>query len=121
MTADDKIEKAANGEEAAESEHPATEGTTEEEEAAINPCYYDKTKSFFDNLSCNDSRSVGSFSSVGQLLVSKQQKYVAEFELQKPGIASPPEPFVLFTKVQFRINTVSETFPSFNLAAFLAR
>lgn len=87
MTADDKIEKAANGEEAAESEHPATEGTTEEEEAAINPCYYDKTKSFFDNLSCNDSRSVGSYSSVGQQLVSEQQKCVAEFELQKPDIA----------------------------------
>ncbi|XP_040054766.2 protein LSM14 homolog A isoform X1 [Gasterosteus aculeatus] len=62
---DDKIEKAVNGEEAAESEHPANEGTTssstapvttttnEEEEAAIST-YYDKTKSFFDNLSADD-------------------------------------------------------------------
>ncbi|XP_054465663.1 LSM14A mRNA processing body assembly factor b isoform X2 [Anoplopoma fimbria] len=61
---DDKIEKPQNGEEPAESEHPANEGTTttttttssttnEEEEAVINT-YYDKTKSFFDNLSADD-------------------------------------------------------------------
>ncbi|KAK5607232.1 hypothetical protein CRENBAI_004618 [Crenichthys baileyi] len=56
---DDKPEKALNGEETADSEHPANEGTTEEEEAAINTCYYDKTKSFFDNLSCEDSRKMG--------------------------------------------------------------
>uniref|UniRef100_A0A3Q3E0A6 LSM14A mRNA processing body assembly factor b n=1 Tax=Labrus bergylta TaxID=56723 RepID=A0A3Q3E0A6_9LABR len=53
---DDKPEKALNGEETAESENPANEGTNEEEEAAINSCYYDKTKSFFDNLSCDDLR-----------------------------------------------------------------
>ncbi|XP_038138543.1 LSM14A mRNA processing body assembly factor b isoform X1 [Cyprinodon tularosa] len=56
---DDKPEKALNGEETADSEHPATEGTAEEEEAAINACYYDKTKSFFDNLSCGDSSKTG--------------------------------------------------------------
>ncbi|CAK6958806.1 LSM14A mRNA processing body assembly factor b isoform X1 [Scomber scombrus] len=53
---DDKTEKAVNGEETTDAEHPATDGTTEEEEAVINTCYYDKTKSFFDNLSCNDSK-----------------------------------------------------------------
>ncbi|KAM9860792.1 LSM14A mRNA processing body assembly factor b isoform 2-T2 [Aulostomus maculatus] len=53
---DDKTEKTLNGEETTDSEHPANEGTTtEEEEAVINTCYYDKSKSFFDNLSCNDS------------------------------------------------------------------
>ncbi|XP_049574731.1 LSM14A mRNA processing body assembly factor b [Syngnathus scovelli] len=51
---DDKVEKTPNGEEA-DPEHPSTEAPVEEEEAAIPPCYYDKTKSFFDNLSCNDS------------------------------------------------------------------
>ncbi|XP_053176754.1 protein LSM14 homolog A-like isoform X2 [Scomber japonicus] len=56
---DDKTEKAVNGEETTDSEHPVTEGTTEEEEAVINTCYYDKTKSFFDNLSCNDSNNAG--------------------------------------------------------------
>ncbi|XP_034535438.1 LSM14A mRNA processing body assembly factor b [Notolabrus celidotus] len=51
---DDKTEKPLNGEETADSEHPATEGTNEEEEGGTNSCYYDKTKSFFDNLSCDD-------------------------------------------------------------------
>lgn len=51
---DDKTDKALNGEQNAEAEHVASEGTTEEEE--INTCYYDKSKSFFDNLSCDDSR-----------------------------------------------------------------
>ncbi|KAF6731086.1 LSM14-like protein A [Oryzias melastigma] len=53
---DDKPEKALNGEEAADPENPANEGATEEEEAVNNTCYYDKTKSFFDNLSCEDAR-----------------------------------------------------------------
>lgn len=51
ITTDDK---ALNGEETADSEHLATE----EEEAVINACYYDKSKSFFDNLSCDDLRYV---------------------------------------------------------------
>ncbi|XP_038557009.1 LSM14A mRNA processing body assembly factor b [Micropterus salmoides] len=55
---DDKTEKALNGEETADSEHPANEGTTEEEEAVINT-YYDKSKSFFDNLSCGDLSKPG--------------------------------------------------------------
>lgn len=54
---DDKTEKAQNGEETGDSEHPATEGT-EEEETVINT-YYDKSKSFFDNLSCGDISKSG--------------------------------------------------------------
>ncbi|XP_029904277.1 LSM14A mRNA processing body assembly factor b isoform X2 [Myripristis murdjan] len=56
---DDKPEKALNGEENADSEHQANEGTAEEEETVITSCYYDKSKSFFDNLSCDDSRKSG--------------------------------------------------------------
>lgn len=56
---DDKTEKALNGEETTDSEHPANEGTNEEEEAVINTCYYDKSKSFFDNLSCDDPSKSG--------------------------------------------------------------
>ncbi|KAI3377679.1 hypothetical protein L3Q82_008835 [Scortum barcoo] len=55
---DDKTEKAQNGEETGDSEHPATEATNEEEETVINT-YYDKSKSFFDNLSCGDIREQG--------------------------------------------------------------
>ncbi|CAN9506794.1 unnamed protein product [Ophioblennius macclurei] len=56
---DDKSEKAVNGGDAADAEHPTTEGTTEEEEAVNNSCYYDKSKSFFDNLSCDDASKGG--------------------------------------------------------------
>uniref|UniRef100_UPI003AB073A2 LSM14A mRNA processing body assembly factor b isoform X2 n=1 Tax=Centroberyx gerrardi TaxID=166262 RepID=UPI003AB073A2 len=52
----DKPEKAQNGEEKPDPEHQTTEGTAEEEDTAITSCYYDKTKSFFDNLSCDDPR-----------------------------------------------------------------
>ncbi|KAG7274932.1 hypothetical protein CRUP_002342 [Coryphaenoides rupestris] len=54
---DEKPEKALNGEEKAEAEQqPAAEATGEEEEPGSASCYYDKTKSFFDNLSCDDLR-----------------------------------------------------------------
>ncbi|KAM3876605.1 LSM14A mRNA processing body assembly factor b [Diretmus argenteus] len=56
---DDKPEKALNGEENANSEHQANEGPAAEEEEAVTSCYYDKTKSFFDNLSCDDPRKAG--------------------------------------------------------------
>lgn len=45
-------DKALNGEETADTEHLANE----EEETVLNSCYYDKSKSFFDNLSCDDLR-----------------------------------------------------------------
>lgn len=45
-------DKPLNGEETADSENV----THEEEETAANSCYYDKSKSFFDNLSCDDPR-----------------------------------------------------------------
>ncbi|KAJ3595817.1 hypothetical protein NHX12_002231 [Muraenolepis orangiensis] len=60
---DDKVpktEKAVNGEEKAPDsgvETQTSEATTEEEGDTIGPTvYYDKTKSFFDNISCDDTR-----------------------------------------------------------------
>ncbi|CAG01221.1 unnamed protein product, partial [Tetraodon nigroviridis] len=47
-----KDEKTLNGEETGDSENV----TNEEEETVINSCYYDKTKSFFDNLSSENTR-----------------------------------------------------------------
>lgn len=51
-------EKALNGEEKAESGLDAPSGEQAEDEAdPLGPnCYYDKSKSFFDNISCDDSR-----------------------------------------------------------------
>nr|XP_020448109.1 protein LSM14 homolog A isoform X2 [Monopterus albus] len=53
---DEKSEKVMNGEEI---EHLANEGTADEEEAVISTCYYDKSKSFFDNLSCDGLSKAG--------------------------------------------------------------
>ncbi|XP_072277943.1 protein LSM14 homolog A isoform X3 [Pyxicephalus adspersus] len=52
---DDKVEKPVNGEDKGDSgvDMQNSEANTEEEEV---PCYYDKTKSFFDNISCDDNR-----------------------------------------------------------------
>lgn len=50
-------EKTLNGEETGDLENVANE----EEETVSNSCYYDKTKSFFDNLSCDNLRYIKSF------------------------------------------------------------
>ncbi|XP_073441322.1 protein LSM14 homolog A isoform X2 [Dendrobates tinctorius] len=54
---DDKPEKPVNGEDKADSgvDTQNSEGNAEEEEVPAS-CYYDKTKSFFDNISCDDNR-----------------------------------------------------------------
>uniref|UniRef100_UPI003AAA7ED4 LSM14A mRNA processing body assembly factor a isoform X5 n=1 Tax=Centroberyx gerrardi TaxID=166262 RepID=UPI003AAA7ED4 len=55
----EKSEKAVNGEDKADSgvETQNSEGNAEEEGDPLGPnCYYDKSKSFFDNISCDDTR-----------------------------------------------------------------
>lgn len=50
-----------NGEDKGDSgvETQNSEGNAEEEGDPLGPnCYYDKSKSFFDNISCDDTRSV---------------------------------------------------------------
>ncbi|XP_027017498.1 LSM14A mRNA processing body assembly factor b isoform X1 [Tachysurus fulvidraco] len=53
-----KEEKAVNGEDKGDSgvETQTSEGNMEEEDPLGPNCYYDKSKSFFDNISCDDSR-----------------------------------------------------------------
>ncbi|KAL2088675.1 hypothetical protein ACEWY4_015574 [Coilia grayii] len=54
----EKPEKALNGEDSkgeSSAETQPTEGNAEEDPLGPN-CYYDKSKSFFDNISCDDSR-----------------------------------------------------------------
>ncbi|XP_061898638.1 LSM14A mRNA processing body assembly factor a isoform X1 [Entelurus aequoreus] len=56
---DDKSEQAVNGEEKGESSVETQNDTSNahEEGDTLGPnCFYDKTKSFFDNISCDDSR-----------------------------------------------------------------
>ncbi|XP_036441441.1 LSM14A mRNA processing body assembly factor b isoform X2 [Colossoma macropomum] len=53
-----KDEKAVNGEDKGDSgvETQNSEGNVDEEDPLGPNCYYDKSKSFFDNISCDDSR-----------------------------------------------------------------
>ncbi|XP_051511994.1 protein LSM14 homolog A-like [Myxocyprinus asiaticus] len=54
----EKLEKTLNGEEKTDSgvETQNSEGNADEEDPLGPNCYYDKTKSFFDNISCDGSR-----------------------------------------------------------------
>ncbi|XP_034734813.1 uncharacterized protein LOC117948951 [Etheostoma cragini] len=64
---DEKTEKAVNGEEKVDSavETQTSEGTAEDEGDPLGPnCYYDKSKSFFDNISCDDTRKANEKSGV---------------------------------------------------------
>ncbi|XP_043562447.1 protein LSM14 homolog A-like isoform X2 [Chiloscyllium plagiosum] len=52
----DKTEKAVNGEDKGDSgiETQNSEGNADEDDTSGPKCYYDKTKSFFDNISCDN-------------------------------------------------------------------
>ncbi|XP_065139744.1 LSM14A mRNA processing body assembly factor b isoform X1 [Paramisgurnus dabryanus] len=54
----EKAEKTLNGEEKTDSgvETQNSEGNADEDDPLGPNCYYDKSKSFFDNISCDDSR-----------------------------------------------------------------
>ena len=57
----EKADKALNGEEkvsdsGVETQNSEGGNVVEEEEAPASSCYYDKSKSFFDNISCDDTR-----------------------------------------------------------------
>ena len=58
MYLDEKTEKAVNGEDKGDSgvDTQNSEGNAEEEDPLGPNCYYDKSKSFFDNISCDDTR-----------------------------------------------------------------
>ncbi|XP_058623125.1 LSM14A mRNA processing body assembly factor a [Onychostoma macrolepis] len=55
---DEKLDKALNGEDKGDSgvDTQNSEGNAEEEDPLVPKCYYDKSKSFFDNISCDDMR-----------------------------------------------------------------
>ncbi|XP_016331191.1 protein LSM14 homolog A-like isoform X1 [Sinocyclocheilus anshuiensis] len=55
---DEKCDKALNGEDKGDSgvDTQNNEGNVDEEDPLRPKCYYDKSKSFFDNISCDDTR-----------------------------------------------------------------
>ncbi|XP_051726862.1 LSM14A mRNA processing body assembly factor b isoform X2 [Ctenopharyngodon idella] len=64
----EKSEKTLNGEEKTDSgvETQNSEGNVEEEDPLGPNCYYDKSKSFFDNISCDDTRKEKSGGAFGR-------------------------------------------------------
>lgn len=60
---DEKPEKSLNGEDKGDSgvDTQNSEGNADEEDPLGPNCYYDKSKSFFDNISCDDTRLVHIF------------------------------------------------------------
>ncbi|XP_016373388.1 protein LSM14 homolog A-like isoform X5 [Sinocyclocheilus rhinocerous] len=64
----EKTEKTLNGEEKTDSgvETQNSEGNADEEDPLGPNCYYDKSKSFFDNISCDDSRKEKSGGAFGR-------------------------------------------------------
>ncbi|KAF4101085.1 hypothetical protein G5714_017517 [Onychostoma macrolepis] len=64
----EKSEKTLNGEEKTDSgvETQNSEGNADEEDPLGPNCYYDKSKSFFDNISCDDSRKEKSGGAFGR-------------------------------------------------------
>lgn len=67
----EKPEKAVNGEDKGDSgvETQNSENNADEECDPLGPnCYYDKSKSFFDNISCDDTRYEPAFTTPSQTL-----------------------------------------------------
>ncbi|XP_067275222.1 LSM14A mRNA processing body assembly factor b isoform X2 [Pseudorasbora parva] len=64
----EKSEKTLNGEEKTDSgvETQNSEGNIDEEDPLGPNCYYDKSKSFFDNISCDDTRKEKSGGAFGR-------------------------------------------------------
>ncbi|KAK7160034.1 hypothetical protein R3I93_007859 [Phoxinus phoxinus] len=64
----EKSEKTLNGEEKTDSgvETQNSEGNVDEEDPLGPNCYYDKSKSFFDNISCDDTRKEKSGGAFGR-------------------------------------------------------
>ncbi|XP_039539901.1 LSM14A mRNA processing body assembly factor b isoform X2 [Pimephales promelas] len=64
----EKSEKTLNGEEKTDSgvETQNSEGNVDEEDPLGPNCYYDKSKSFFDNISCDDTRKEKSGGTFGR-------------------------------------------------------
>ncbi|KAG7274787.1 hypothetical protein CRUP_015774 [Coryphaenoides rupestris] len=89
-----KTEKAVNGEEKPESgtETQTSEGGTAEEEGgtSLGPnCYYDKTKSFFDNISCDDTRKANEKSGVSVFPRERRQTWAEERRMNAETFGIP--------------------------------
>ncbi|XP_056273432.1 LSM14A mRNA processing body assembly factor a [Pseudoliparis swirei] len=87
-----KDEKTLNGEEPAESgpDPPASEGPAPEEADGPSPTvYYDKSKSFFDNISCDDTRKANEKSGVSGFPRERRQTWAEERRMNAETFGLP--------------------------------
>ncbi|RXM32560.1 Protein LSM14-like A [Acipenser ruthenus] len=87
----EKPEKAVNGEDKGDSgvETQNSEGNADEEEAPGPQCYYDKSKSFFDNISCDDTRKAAEKSGVPSFPRERRQTWAEERRMNAETFGIP--------------------------------
>ncbi|XP_008410121.1 LSM14A mRNA processing body assembly factor a isoform X2 [Poecilia reticulata] len=89
---DEKSEKALNGEDKGDSgvETQNSEGNNEDERDPLGPnCYYDKSKSFFDNISCDDMRKAGDKSGASGFPRERRQTWAEERRMNAETFGIP--------------------------------
>ncbi|XP_051238898.1 LSM14A mRNA processing body assembly factor a isoform X4 [Dicentrarchus labrax] len=88
----EKAEKAVNGEEKADSgvETQNSESNADEEGDPLGPnCYYDKSKSFFDNISCDDTRKANEKSGGSVFPRERRQTWAEERRMNAETFGIP--------------------------------
>uniref|UniRef100_A0A3B5R1R7 LSM14A mRNA processing body assembly factor a n=1 Tax=Xiphophorus maculatus TaxID=8083 RepID=A0A3B5R1R7_XIPMA len=89
---DEKSEKALNGEDKGDSgvETQNSEGNNENERDPLGPnCYYDKSKSFFDNISCDDMRKAADKSGASGFPRERRQTWAEERRMNAETFGIP--------------------------------
>ncbi|XP_041651341.1 LSM14A mRNA processing body assembly factor a isoform X2 [Cheilinus undulatus] len=88
----EKSEKAVNGEDKGDSgvETQNSEGNADDECDPLGPnCYYDKSKSFFDNISCDDSRKANEKSGGAGFPRERRQTWAEERRMNAETFGIP--------------------------------
>ncbi|XP_040894748.1 LSM14A mRNA processing body assembly factor a isoform X12 [Toxotes jaculatrix] len=88
----EKSEKTVNGEDKGDSgvETQNSEGNAEEECDPLGPnCYYDKSKSFFDNISCDDTRKANDKSGGSGFPRERRQTWAEERRMNAETFGIP--------------------------------
>ncbi|KPP71393.1 hypothetical protein Z043_109703, partial [Scleropages formosus] len=94
LSTDDKAEKpekAVNGEDKGDSgvETQNSEGNADEEDPLGPNCYYDKSKSFFDNISCDDTRKASEKSGASGFQRERRQTWAEERRMNAETFGIP--------------------------------
>ncbi|XP_029993008.1 LSM14A mRNA processing body assembly factor a isoform X5 [Sphaeramia orbicularis] len=88
----EKPDKAVNGEDKGDSgvETQNSEGNADEECDPLGPnCYYDKSKSFFDNISCDDTRKANEKSGASGFPRERRQTWAEERRMNAETFGIP--------------------------------